>query len=354
MADAQSMVTSMIGAGKTAVHRIGAGEIRHFIENQPDVSGNVDVNLLGDGGDLGASNGIVLFDISYDTEQGRVTRELVLRHAPGSDKRLFFEYDMARQFRVQASLQGSTVPVPKPVWLDPDGRWLGAPGYAMVRISGTVPHPSAFTVGPLAEASPADREEMLAQIMEALVAIHQTDLDAVGLSDFVMNADGGTPLEQCINWFWRTWDWVQLPQFARLVPVRQWLLKNLPDGEPELTHGDSLLHNYMFDGTRLVGVVDWESSTLSRAEADLALQCVSNQLFAAPPESGLARPPSEQEWLAMYQAAGGRPLHDFGYFKKLAAYIFVVVGAALQRNVSDEQRAALEPLLEPCWQLAET
>jgi len=353
MGDAQSIVTSMIGAGKTAVDRIGTEEIRHFIENQPDVGGNVEVTVLGDGGELGASNGIVLFDSSYDTEQGRVTRELVLRHAPGSDRRLFFEYDMARQFLVQGSLQGSAVPVPEPVWLDPDGRWLGAPGYAMTRVTGTVPHPSAFTVGPLAEASPADREEMLRQIMKALVGIHQTDIEASGLASFVMNAPGNSPLEHCINWFWRTWDWAQLPQFERLVPVRQWLLDNLPDGEPELTHGDSLLHNYMFDGTRLVGVVDWESSTLSRAEADLALQCVSNQLFAAPPDSGLARPPSEEEWLAMYQAAGGRPLHDFEYFKKLAAYIFIVVGAALQRNVSDEQRAAMEPLLQPCWQLAE-
>lgn len=353
MSDAQAMVNSMIGAGKEAVHRIGADEIRHFIENQSDVAGNVEVTVIGDGGDVGASNGIVLFDASYDTTQGRITRELVLRHAPGSDRRLFFEYDLARQFLVQSKLQGGPVPVPAPVWLDADGHWLGAAGYAMARKSGAVPHPSAFASGPLAEASLADREEMLDQIMTALVGIHRTDIAASGLADFVMNAAGGTPLERCINWFWRTWDWVHLRQFERLVPVRQWLLDNLPDGEPELTHGDSLLHNYMFDGRRLVAVVDWESSTLSRAEADLALQCVSNQLFAPPAGSGLLMPPSEEEWLARYRSAGGRPLHDFEYFKKLAAYIFIVVGSALQRNVTEEVRASLEPLLQPCWQLAE-
>ena len=48
MADVQSMLSSVIGAGKTAVHKIGADEIRHFIVNQPDVDGEVDVTVIGD------------------------------------------------------------------------------------------------------------------------------------------------------------------------------------------------------------------------------------------------------------------------------------------------------------------
>jgi aminoglycoside phosphotransferase (APT) family kinase protein len=47
------------------------------------------------------------------------------------------------------------------------------------------------------------------------------------------------------------------------------------------------LQNYFFDGTRLAAVLDWEMSCLGRAEADLALQCLSNRIFAAPPDSGL-------------------------------------------------------------------
>jgi aminoglycoside phosphotransferase (APT) family kinase protein len=351
--DVQSMLTSVIGAGKAAVHRIGADEIHQFISSQPDVVGGVDVTVLGDGGEVGASNGTVLFDASWDAGQGPVTRELVLRHAPGSDSRLFFEYDMSRQFQVQRALQGSRVPVPEPLWLDPDGRWLGAPGYAMVRVRGIGQHPAAFIQGPIAEASPADREEMLDQIMTALVDIHQTDINGRGLENFTMKAPGSAPLERCINWYWQTWDWVHLPPFERLVPVRRWLLENLPDGEPELMHGDSTLQNYFFDGKRLVAVLDWEMSTLGRAEADLALQTVSNQLFAAPPESGLLQPPSEEEWLARYDAAGGRPLRDFDYFKKFAAYMIIIAVSALQRNMTEAERAALEPLLRPCWPLAE-
>jgi aminoglycoside phosphotransferase (APT) family kinase protein len=352
--DVQSMLSSVIGAGKTAVHKIGADEIRRFVCSQPDVAGDVDVTVVGNGGEMGASNGIVLFDARWDTAQGRVTRELVLRHAPGSDRRLFFEYDMSRQFKVQRALHGTDVPVPEPLWVDPNGRWLGVPGYAMVRTRGIASHPAAFVRGPIADASPADREEMLGQIMRALVAIHQTDIKANGLDDFVMNAPGSAPLERCINWYWLTWDWIHLAHFDRLVPVRQWLLDNLPDGEPELQHGDTTLQNYLFDGTRLVGVLDWEMSTIGRAEADLALQCLSNELFAAPPDSGLLRPPSEEDWLAMYRAVGGRPLHDFDYFKILAAYMIIVAVSALQRNMPETEREGPEALLQRLWQLVES
>jgi aminoglycoside phosphotransferase (APT) family kinase protein len=351
MSDVQSMLTSVIGAGKATVLKIGAKDIRRFIENQPDVDGDVEVTVIGDGGEVGASNGTVLFDARFVADGS--ARELVLRHAPGSETRLFFDYDLARQFRVQRALYGSSVPVPQPLWVDADGRWLGVPGYVMERVHGRGQHPAAFIQGPIAEASPSDRQEMLGQVMKALVGIHNTDINAAGLEDFTMKAPGGTPLERLVNWYWQTWEWVHLPEFERLVPARRWLLANIPDGETELMHGDSTLQNYFFDGKHLAAVLDWEMSSLGRAEADLALQCVSNQLFAAPPESGLLQPPSEEEWLAMYHAAGGRPLRDFEYFKKLAAFMIIVAVSALQRNMSDSDRAAQEPLLRPCWQLVE-
>jgi aminoglycoside phosphotransferase (APT) family kinase protein len=354
MADVQSMLSSVIGAGKIAAHKIGADEIRRFIENQPNIVGEVDVTVVGDGGEVGASSGVVLFDATFDAGQGRVTRELVLRNAPVSDKRLFFEYDLSRQFQVQRALYGTAVPAPEPLWLDPDGRWLGTPGYAMARAHGRGQHPAAFIQGPIAEASAADRAEMLNQVMAALVAIHNTDIEARGLQNFVMNAPGFAPLERCINWYWKTWDWVHPPEFVRLVPARDWLLDHLPDGEPELMHGDSTLQNYFFDGTRLSAVLDWEMSSLGRAEADVALQCLSNRIFAAPPDSGLPQPPGEEEWLAMYRDAGGRPLRDLDYFQKFAAYVILVAVSALQRNMTQAEREAQAPLLQPCWELVES
>lgn len=351
--DPRALVDSVISTAKAAVLKVGGEQILGFIQNQPGIVGKVRIDGLRGSGEIGASSGIALFSASYDCGKGPVTRELVLRHAPGSETRLFFEYDMAAQFRVQCALQGSSAPVPEPLWLDADGRWLGAPGFVMAGARGIAPHPSAFLKGPIAEAAPAMRERMLEQIMRAMVAIHRTDIGAKNLTDFTMNAPGGTPMERCINWYWKTWDWVRLPQHERLVPAHRWLLDRIPAGEPELMHGDCTLHNYLFEDGTLTAVLDWEMSSLGRAEADLALQCVGNQLFAAPADSGLPLPPSEAEWLARYRDAGGRALRDFEYFKKFAAYMVVVAVSALQRNLPADARAAQEPLLRPCWTLLE-
>lgn len=347
------MLNSVISTGKSNVQKIGHAEILAFIQNQPGIVGEVRIDNLRGAGDVGASSGIVLFTVSYDAGQGPITREVVLRHAPGSDKRLYFEYDLSRQFRVQRALQGRGAPVPEPLWLDADGRWLGVPGYVMVAAKGVAPHPSAFLKGPLAEASPEAREQMIGEVMKSLVAIHQTDLAATGLQDFVMNAPGESPMARLINWYWTTWEWVRAPQYERLKPLHRWLLANIPEGEPELMHGDSTLHNYLFDGVHLTGVLDWEMSSLGRAEADLALQCVGNQLFAAAADSGSPMPPSEAQWLAYYAKAGGRPLRDFAYFKQFAAYLILVAVIALQRNLDEAARAAQEPLLRPMWDVAD-
>jgi hypothetical protein len=65
------------------------------------------------------------------------------------------------------------------------------------------------------------------------------------------------------------------------------------------------------------------------------------------------------QWVAakigvQYREAGGRPLRDLDYFKKFAAYMILVAVSALQRNMTEAERQAQAPLLQPCWQLVES
>lgn len=351
--DPRAMLSSVISTGKAAVSKIGATEIKNFIASQEGIEGEVQISNLRSNSDVGASSGIVMFTAEYTSDGAPVNKELVLRHAPNSETRLFFEYDMERQFRVQQALRDSRAMVPDTLWLD-DGSNLGTPGFIMGLSSGNAPGPSAFAAGPLAEASAKEREKMLQDVMQNQVAIHQTDLKSAGLEDFSMNAEGNTPMECCINWYWQTWCWIKIPAYKRLVPVHHWLLENAPDGTPELTHGDSSLHNYLFENNQVTGVLDWEMSCIGRAETDLALQCITNQLFAAPKESGALQPPSEQQWLQWYADAGGRPVENFSYFKKLAAYFVVVAVSALQRNMSAAEQQSQAPLLSSFWNILES
>jgi aminoglycoside phosphotransferase (APT) family kinase protein len=168
-----------------------------------------------------------------------------------------------------------------------------------------------------------------------------------------MPARGATPVQRCINWYWQTWEWIQDRQFARLMPVHRWLLDNAPVGGETLTHGDSTLHNYLFVGNKLTGVLDWEMSCISRPEFDIALQTVGNELFAAPPGSGFTQPPSQDEWLERYARAGGRPLEAIDYYRRASAYMILIVLLSLQRSMTEEVRASQRAFIERVWGVAE-
>ncbi len=352
--DSHRALREVIGAGKAAVQKLGIEGIARFIARQPDVGGRLVLSNVRGAGDVGASSGIVLFTARYDGADGPLSRDLVLRHAPQSQSRLFYAYDLARQFKVQLALhRQGRVPVPEPLWLDADGRELGVQGFVMAQKPGAAPHSAAFASGPLVALTSAERALALDDVLRAQADIHNTNLAAAGLEDFMMPAEGQTALARCINWYWQTWDWIQTKDHARLAPVRRWLLDNAPARGPELTHGDATLHNYMFHNKRLSAVIDWEMSCLGHAETDLALQCLTNRLFAPPPASGLPRPPATAEWLARYRAQGGRALAGLEYYTRLAAYIITIALGALQRNMPAAQRAAQQPFAEAIWWEAE-
>lgn len=349
----QDLLDAVIETGQASRRTVEAPEIERFIASRPDVTGPVTVRNLRGNAKVGASSGIVIFTADYDEGKGRQTRDLVLRHAPGSDTRLWYDYDLKRQFRVQCALQGSGVPVPNGLWLDAAGDHLGMPGFIMEMNPGVAPNPSAFAIGPMAEASTEDREAMIDQVLSALVKIHAVDLSDANLSDFSMSSQGDTPMQRCINWYWETWEWISQPDYARLAPVRKWLLDHAPATGETLTHGDSTLHNYMFVGSRLTSVLDWEMSCIARPENDLALQTIGNELFAAPVESGLPQPPSQDAWIERYVRLGGREPADLSYYRRLTGFMILIAIVSLQRNMPVDVREAQRGFIDRLWSIVE-
>lgn len=349
----KDVLDSVISTGQSVRARIEPETIAAFIAEQPGIAGPVEIVSVAGDSKVGASSGIVMFTAVYDDGSGRREHPLVLRYAPANAERLWVDYGMAHQARVQQVLQRTGLPIPCPLFVDADGRQLGAAGYVMTTVSGVAPSPSAFVQGPLAEASEDERAAMLREVMDALVRIHSVELTEDERSELQMAAPGASAMEKCINWYWATWEWLALPEYQRLVPVREYLIANAPVGGEVLTHGDSTLHNYLFANGRLTGVLDFEMACVARPECDLALQCVGNEIFAAPPESGALQPPGEAEWLALYRAAGGRELTDFAYFRRFASYMIVVAIVALQRNMPEEVRAAQKDFVERLWRAAE-
>ncbi len=82
-------------------------------------------------------------------------------------------------------------------------------------------------------------------------------------------------------------------------------------GEVGVVHGDFRLGNVVVDDTGLRAVLDWELAHLGDPVEDLAWCCLRAWRFgAADPAAGLG---SVQEFVAAYEAAGGRPVDPVAF-----------------------------------------
>ena len=157
------------------------------------------------------------------------------------------------------------------------------------------------------------RTELFRSMCGALAAIHKLDYQALGLGDF--GRPGNYFARQLNRW---SKQWAQFrrgdddnPALDRMVV---WLAERPPESETTaLCHGDFRFANAMFHTTepRVIGVLDWELSTLGHPLVDLAFN--SQAWRMAPDENGgllglsLAEMgiPSEHDYLELYYELSG-------------------------------------------------
>ena len=213
-----------------------------------------------------------------------------------------------REFRVLEALQGTPVPTPKPFRYCADREVLGTPFYLMEWLDGRVFHEFA-TPG----VTPAERTALYRSMCATLAEIHKLDFNAVGLGDF--GRPGNYFRRQLSRWA-RLWSEYREgdddnPSLDRMV---RWLEERIPESETlTLCHGDFRMGNVMFHRTepRVIGVLDWELSTLGHPLVDLAFN--SQAWRMAPDENGglLGLPlkdmgiPAEPEYLDLYYRLAG-------------------------------------------------
>ncbi len=193
---------------------------------------------------------------------------LVVRKKPAGDV-LPSAHAVDREYRVISALAATDVPVPRAVLFCDDTSIVGTPFYAMERLDGRVFHDAA-----LPGVSPADRTAMYFAMAETLARLHDVDPVAIGLGDF---GRAGNYFERQIRrWIaqYQAARWRDLPDLDR---VSAWLPEHLPPEEPaRICHGDYRIGNLMFHRTepRVIGVLDWELSTLGQPLADVAFSAL--------------------------------------------------------------------------------
>ena len=272
-----------------------ANRLEQFLRFQlPELRGPMRLARIGGG----QSN--PTFFVSFDN------RELVLRKQPASTL-LPSAHAVDREFRVMQALSQTTVPVPKVVLFHPGRDVVGTPFYIMEKLPGRV-----FSECALPNMKPQERRAIYMGMAEAMAALHQVDWAAIGLSDY--GRQGSYFSRQLARWS-RQWIMSKTREDPAIELLIRWLGENLPDEtETTISHGDFRLGNLMFHPTepRVVGILDWELSTLGHPLADVAFNCMAWRTL--PQEYGGIRGldlnalgiPLETEYLNHYYKCSGR------------------------------------------------
>ncbi|MFE4778385.1 phosphotransferase family protein [Streptomyces sp. NPDC056716] len=179
-------------------------------------------------------------------------------------------HDMGREFRVQAALRDSGVPVPRLVGLCLDESIVGAPFYVMDRLDGI----TLRGRDDAARLTPVQRARLADRMVDTLVRLHEVDPGAIGLAGW------GRPdgyLERQLRRWSDQWTASRTRPRPQVDTLLRRLTQTLPrDRHPGIVHGDFKLDNMLLDRAdpaRVLGVLDWEMSTLGDTLSDLGILC---------------------------------------------------------------------------------
>lgn len=253
-----------------------------------------------------------------------------------------------REFRVQKALAGSEVPVAKMHVLCQDPSVIGSDFYVMDHMVGR-----NFNEPTMDGLKAEDRTSIIADMNRVLAALHDVDIEAVGLSDY---GPPGHYLERQVGRWTKQYRASETQNIPSMNTLIDRLEAEMPDddGQRTLVHGDYRIDNMIYDadGTRCLAVLDWELSTIGHPYADLASVIMQWQLPAGPQGRGLLGVdrgdlglPSDAEFVASYcERRGLQGVDRFGFFVafcffRMGAIIQGVLKRALDGNASNPERA---------------
>jgi aminoglycoside phosphotransferase (APT) family kinase protein len=268
-----------------------------------------------------------------------------------------------REYRVMRALSGTDVPVPKVYALCEDDSVIGSAFYVMEFLDGRI-----FWDPRLPGLASDERRAMFQSMNTVIAALHSVDHAAVGLAEF--GRPGDYMARQVARWSrqYQASETEKQPAMDRLI---EWLPRHLPpEGAARIVHGDYRIDNLIYHPTepRVIGVLDWELSTIGDPLADFAYHMmawrVTPELFRGLAGVDLAALgiPSEDEYVAAYGARTGQGrTADWEFYMvyslfRLAAIMQGIAKRALDGTAASDEAVELgrkaRPTGEQAWALA--
>jgi aminoglycoside phosphotransferase (APT) family kinase protein len=241
----------------------------------------------------GASRETWSCDVAWRDGESRVERGLIFRRDPEAS---LLETERYVEFGIYRALQDSGVPVPEVLWLETEPQWLERPFFVMSRLSGDAA-PQSVIASPHAAAIAQQKVDVLARI-------HAVDCSGPEF-DFLDRPNAG---ESSAAHEIDRWEKIMREQQLEPQPALELGIAWLRAHEPVATkraivHADYRTGNFLVEGDRITGILDWEMVHLGDPIEDIAWVCVRSWRWAGDSRVGglLAR----DDFYRRYEAAGG-------------------------------------------------
>ena len=259
------------------------------------------------------------------------THEMVLRaEAPAT---IAESRPLTHQFKLLEAAKRAAINAPRPYWCCEDPEITGKPFYLMERVFGEALGVRITRAG----AQP----DLAAQLGEELARIHDIKQSQDGL-EFLEDVQVSPALDAIAKY--RSY----LDELPEPHPVLEWTLRWLelaasPSPEIVLCHRDFRTGNYMVEGGKLTGILDWEFAGWGDPHEDIAWFCARCWRFSGVEleAGGIAE---RQIFYQAYEQGSGRRLNPktIAYWEAMAHVRWAVI--ALQQSM--RHRSGLERSLE--------
>jgi len=263
--------------------------------------------------------------------------EYVMRRKPPGEL-LKSAHAVDREYRVMTALQDTPVPTAKTYALCTDDDVIGTWFYIMEYLDGRVIWDS--TGG---EYSPQERGELWDAANDAVAKLHCVDYNAVGLSDFGKHGD--YIARQLKRWT-EQYEYTRTEENPYMDNLIEYLPKNIPLEDKTsctIVHGDPKIDNMMMHATenRVIGLLDWELSTLGNPISDFAYLCMRYRDSLRGVDLKALGIPSEEEYIQSYCERTGRSgIENWDYYIAFNMFRLSAILQGIAKRVQDGTAAS--------------